>query len=268
MTDGTGDDATPVGNRIGTQLGDGAALVFAELRNAQPMPVRQLAGMMRKRGLMTGDPETTWPNLKGALLADERSYRAAGLRPRLVYRGRDLFAPGPVTTSLTGGAEAELAEALGGLASATHTALRARLTHASAAGFERIIHSYLIAVGYRDLEWVKRVDGISYGSALPPDGDRVIMISARSGDSPVDRRGVGELRVGLEAKQALWGLLCSARELSGDAEKELERPGRSVTTLCGNGLVAALIAAGVGVVTAAAPIRYVDDQLLDELLAG
>ena len=81
MVDGTGDDATPVGNRIGTQLGDGAALVFAELRNAQPMPVRQLAGMMRKRGLMTGDPELTWPNLKGALLADERSYRAAGLRP-------------------------------------------------------------------------------------------------------------------------------------------------------------------------------------------
>ena len=268
MVDGTGDDATPVGNRIGTQLGDGAALVFAELRNAQPMPVRQLAGMMRKRGLMTGDPELTWPNLKGALLADERSYRAAGLRPRLVYRGRDLFAPGPVTTSLTGGAEAELAEALGGLATATHTALRGRLTRASAAGFERIIHSYLIAVGYRDLEWVKRVDGISYGSALPPDGDRPIMISARSGDSPVDRRGIGELRVGLEAKQALWGLLCSARELSGDAEKELERPGRSVTTLCGNGLVAALIAAGVGVVTAAAPIRYVDDQLLDELLAG
>jgi hypothetical protein len=29
-----------------------------------------------------------------------------------------------------------------------------------------------------------------------------------------------------------------------------------------------LIASGVGVVSAAAPVHYLDDQLLDELLAG
>ena len=38
--------------------------------------------------------------------------------------------------------------------------------------------------------------------------------------------------------------------------------------MCGDQLVAALIATGVGVVSSAAPLRYVDDQLLDELLAG
>jgi hypothetical protein len=41
-----------------------------------------------------------------------------------------------------------------------------------------------------------------------------------------------------------------------------------VAVMCGDQLVAALIATGVGVVSSAAPLRYVDDQLLDELLAG
>jgi hypothetical protein len=50
--------------------------------------------------------------------------------------------------------------------------------------------------------------------------------------------------------------------------KELERAGRSIAVMCGDQLVAALIAGGVGVVSAAAPLHYVDDQLLDELLAG
>ena len=89
-----------------------------------------------------------------------------------------------------------------------------------------------------------------------------------SGDSAVDRRGVGELRVGVEAKGLLSGLLIAARELSEDAERELERPGRSISVLCGDAFVGALLGSGVGVVTSAAPVRYVDDQLLDELLAG
>ena len=59
-------------------------------------PVRQLAAMMRKRSLVETDPEQLAPQLKAELLGDERSYRTLGLRPRIVYRGRDLFAPGPV----------------------------------------------------------------------------------------------------------------------------------------------------------------------------
>ena len=46
------------------------------------------------------------------------------------------------------------------------------------------------------------------------------------------------------------------------------RPGRSIMVLCGDAFIGALIGAGVGVVTAAAPLRYVDEALLDELLAG
>jgi hypothetical protein len=254
--------------RVGTPLGDAAATVFAQLRNGQPLPVRQLAAMMRKRSLVETDPEQLWPQLKAELLGDERSYRTLGLRPRIVYRGRDLFAPGPVAMSQTADAEASVAAALSRLAGATHRALAARIAKASGQGFERLIHAYLVAAGYRDISWIKRVGGISYAQAIAPGLDRMVLISARSGDQPVDRRGIGELRVGVEAKDLVAGILFSARELSEDAERELERAGRSISVICGDQLVAALISTGVGVVSAAAPLHYVDDQLLDELLAG
>jgi hypothetical protein len=254
--------------RVGTPLGDAAATVFAQLRNNQPLPVRQLAAMMRKRSLVQQDPEQLWPQLKAELLGDERSYRSLGLRPRIVYRGRDLFAPGPVALSATADAEAQVAGALSRLAGATHRALEARLLRAAAAGFERIIHAYLVAAGYRDIEWIKRVGGISYATALAPGLDRTVLISARSGDQAIDRRAIGELRVGVEAKDLVAGILFSPREVSEDAERELERAGRSIAVFCGDQLVAALVQAGVGVVSAAAPLHYVDDQLLDELLAG
>jgi len=255
-------------SRVGTPLGDAAATVFAQLRNGQPLPVRQLAAMMRKRSLVETDPEQLAPQLKAELLGDERSYRTLGLRPRIVYRGRDLFAPGPVAMSVTAEAEAGVATALSRLASATHRALAQRIAKASPAGFERLVHAYLVAAGYRDIAWVKRLGGISYASATAPGIDRTVLISARSGDQPIDRRGIGELRVGVEAKNLVAGILISARELSEDAERELERPGRSIAVMCGDQLVAALIAGGVGVVSSAAPLHYVDDQLLDELLAG
>jgi hypothetical protein len=95
-----------------------------------------------------------------------------------------------------------------------------------------------------------------------------VLVSARSGDQPIDRRAVGELRVGVEAKDLVSGILFAPGEVSEDAERELERAGRSIVVTCGEQLVAALVAAGVGVVSAAAPLHYVDDQLLDELLAG
>jgi hypothetical protein len=254
--------------RVGTPLGDAAAAVFQQLRNGQPLPVRQLAAMMRKRSLVNQEPEQLWPQLKAELLGDERSYRTLGLRPRIVYRGRDLFAPGPVSMSVTADAEAGVASALSKLASATHRALSHRLAKASPAGFERIIHAYLVAAGYRDIDWVKRIGGISYASAVAPGLDRTVLISARSGSEPIDRRGIGELRVGVEAKDLVTGILMTPGELSEDAERELERAGRSISVVCGDQLVAALIQAGVGVVSSAAPLHYLDDQLLEELLAG
>ena len=105
-------------------------------------------------------------------------------------------------------------------------------------------------------------------AAAKPASASAVLLSARSGDTEIDRRGIGELRVGVEAKDLVAGILFSARGLSEDAERELERPGRSIAVVCGDQLVAALIEKGVGVLSAAAPVHYVDDQLLDELLAG
>jgi hypothetical protein len=254
--------------RVGTPLGDAAAAVFQQLRNGQPLPVRQLAAMMRKRSLVNQDPEQLWPQLKAELLGDERSYRTLGLRPRIVYRGRDLFAPGPVAMSTTADAEAGVATALSKLASATHKAFAQRLAKASPAGFERIIHAYLVAAGYRDIDWVMRFGGISYASAIAPGLERTVLISARPGAEPIDRRGIGELRVGVEAKDLVAGILMTAGDLSEDAERELERAGRSISVVCGDQLIAALISSGVGVVSSAAPLHYLVDQLLEELLAG
>ena len=42
------------------------------------------------------------------------------------------------------------------------------------AGFERLIHAYLVAAGYREIDWVKRVGGISYAI-----GDRARAVDAR-----------------------------------------------------------------------------------------
>jgi restriction endonuclease Mrr len=224
--------------------------------------------MLRLRIMVDQEPEQLWPQLKAELLGDERSYRALGLRPRIVYRGRDLFAPGPVAMSATAEAEAGVASALSRLAGATHRVLAQRIAKASPAGFERLIHAYLVAAGYRDIDWVKRVGGISYATATAPGILRTVLISARSGEQAIDRRGIGELRVGVEAKDLVAGILFSPSELSEDAEHELERAGRSIAVSCGDQLVAALVAAGVGVVSAAAPLHYLDDTLLDELLAG
>jgi hypothetical protein len=265
--------------RIGNSAGDAAASLFATLPHAQPIPVKQLAQMLRKRGMFEADPETYWPTLKAELLHDERSYRSVGLRPRVAYRGRDLFGPGPALTSASAMVERSLATAINQLQDHTAAALSARLKTASASGFERLITAYLVATGYRDIGWVKRVDGISYASATAPGptwsspanaGERGIgkqvLVSARSGSEPVDRRGIGELRVGVEAKGLSIGVLFAAAPLSAEAERELERGGRSITVVCADNLLRALLDAGVGVHVAPAQLRYIDDSSLDELL--
>ena len=48
----------------------------------------------------------------------------------------------------------------------------------------------------------------------------------------------------------------------------LERAGRSIAVVCGDQLVATLMKSGVVVVSSAAPLHYLDDALLDEILAG
>jgi Restriction endonuclease len=249
---------------FGTPMAVATATLFSQLRNGQPLPVKQLAAMLRKRGLIEGEPDLIWQQLRAELVADERTFRAMGLRPRVVHRGRDLFAPGPAASA----EESQLVGAVAAIAATTARSLSAWIAQASPAAFERLIHAYLVAVGYRDVNWVKRVDGIAYAQATAPGIERSVLVSARSGGAPIDRRGIGELRVGVEAKGLPFGYLFAASSLSTEAERELERAGRSIAVICGDALVSALMGAGIGVATTAVSVRLLDDQFLDDLNAG
>lgn len=249
---------------LGTPMAAATANLYAQLRNGQPLPVKQLAAMLRKRGLIEGEPDLIWPQLRAELLADERAYRSLGLRPRVVHRGRDLFAPGPAASE----AEVQLVSNVAAIQAATTKSIAAWMAAASPAAFERLIHSYLVAVGYRDINWVKRVDGIAYAQATAPGIERSVLISARSGSAPIDRRGIGELRVGVEAKGLPFGYLFSAASLSADAERELERAGRSIAVICGDALANTLVALGIGVASTAVTVRFVDEQFLEDLSVG
>ena len=78
-----------------TDLARRACEVLASVKGGQPVPVKQLAQMMRKRRLVDEEPDRMWRALKSALLADTQRRLGAGLPPRVVYRGRDLFAYRP-----------------------------------------------------------------------------------------------------------------------------------------------------------------------------
>jgi hypothetical protein len=252
--------------RAGNALGDGAELALSELKDRQPVQVKQLAQMMRKRKLLAGDPNQSWPHLKAALLQDAESYREHGLRPRIVYRGRDLFVLAHYDLDdEVRKAEIEIAEAVDHLAAATHRALRDRLCRMDARVLERIVHTYLIRIGWTEIDWIKRVDRSCYASALPVGALGPVMVGVRAGDQLVDRRGVGELRAGVEAKGLRNGVLLAPQPLSEEAHKELERGGRAVSVLCGDAFVTALIEAGVAVRKSTAPVILVDDEFLDEV---
>lgn len=257
--------AVAVESGIGHAMATATAALFAQLRNGQPLPVKQLAAMLRKRNLIEGEPDVVWPQLRAELLSDERAYRALGLRPRVVHRGRDLFAPGPTPVE----SENQLAANVAAIQAATARSLAAWIANASPAAFERLVYSYLLAVGYRDISWVKRVDGIAYAQATAPGLERSVLVSARAGASPIDRRGIGELRVGVEAKNLPFGtLFAAASALSPEAERELERAGRSIGVVCGDALVTALMSVGIGVAATAVTVRFLDEQFLEDLTVG
>jgi hypothetical protein len=260
--------ALPSGPPAPDDLAAGAAFTLGELKDGQPVQVRQLAQMMRKRRLFNGEPDKMWPHLRAALIHDERAHRSRGLRPRVVARGRDLFAlPGGKIDPQLAAAETALAQATLQLEQHTRRALGDKLGQVALPVLEQVAHVWLIHAGYKEVEWVKRVDRSAYATAQSPDIGPVL-IGVRSGDQPVDRRGVGELRAGVAAKGMAAGVLLSARPLSGEALAELEKAGKPVVAICGDVLTSALIGARIGVQTAAVPVVYLDADYFEELARG
>jgi len=260
-----GEDVRPFVAAIA--LADAAERALSSIKGGQSVQVRQLAQMMRKRRLISEDPQKVWGLLKTALLNDERSRRRLGLRPRIVYKGRGLFAmaDAPQEDALLE-AEAGFARAASELAVATVAALGTRLRALSVAQLERIVHIYLLQTGWQEVAWIKRVDKrTSYALALPAGTSQKQLVGVRAGSDPVPRRGVGELRAGIEAKDLAAGLLIAPREMSAEARAEEAKIGQRVTSLCGDQMAAAFARAGIGVTKTSAPVDYLDDEFFLEL---
>jgi restriction endonuclease Mrr len=258
--------AEPAWSRAGNPIGQGAAEVLRAGNGGQPTRARQIASMMRKRQLLSGDPETLWPHVKAALISDEHDRLAHGMRPRVVHHGRDQFALAekPADAALAD-AEDAMERASAAMAAATHAAVKARLGALDLAALERVVHVLLVRQGWQQIEWIKRVQRSAYAVAHAPDGVGTMLVGVRAGDQPVDRRGVGELRVGIQAKKLPGGLLVAPQPLSEMGRQELRRNGPSISLLVGDALVSMLIQSGIGVRTGHVPVSLVDDSFFHEV---
>ena len=242
-----------------------ACEVLASVKGGQPVPVKQLAQMMRKRRLVEEEPDRLWRGLKSALLADTQRRLGAGLPPRVVYRGRDLFAYRPSGNAELEAAEGALEAAAHRLRGATERALAARLADLALPALEQVAYLYLMQTGWREIEWIKRVDRSGYAVAREPGDGQVLLVGVRAGNQELDRRGVGELRAGIAAKNLTRGLLLAPRELGGEAKSELERAGPPVAVMAGLPWAGALVQAGIAVSQRMMPVSYLDGELLDRL---
>ena len=252
--------------RPGTSVGDAAVEVLRGTRSDQPVQIKQLAQMMRKRQLINDDPAEVWPYIKAALLADEQRHRDLGMRPRIVYRGRDMFSVAPHASSTDlADAETALGQAAYDMAEATHQALKLRLSRMDVAALERVVHVYLLASGWKDVQWIKRVQRSSYAVGTASGGLGTVLIGVRGGAEPVDRRGVGELRVGVLAKGLTCGVLLAPQDLSDVARSELASKGPSLSVLVGDAFVAELVRAGIGALRKSVPAVYFDESFFDEI---
>ncbi|MEM9491752.1 MAG: hypothetical protein AAGC55_21580, partial [Myxococcota bacterium] len=114
-------------------------------------------------------------------------------------------------------------------------------------------------------EWIKQAQRSSYAVGEPPGGLGQVLIGVRSGNDPVDRRGIGELRVGVQAKGLSSGLLLAPQDLSDIAITELRRPGPSIAVVVGDALVAELARQGIGVLPARLQVPKFDGSFFDEV---
>jgi hypothetical protein len=244
-----------------------AALQFMASRDGRrPANVRQLEEWMRKRGQLRGGLPRTGRAIVGALLHDAHLRAARGLRPQLSYLGKGEFA---LATARLGRevtvAEEAFEAAQRNLEAATLTGLQAWLRRLPLSALERAAAVYLSRTGWSDVEWIKRINRASYARVCSANSGERWMVSVYAGAQAVDRRAVGELRAGVEAKSLSAGLLLAPADLSEEAESELDAPGHDITVLSGAQLAGTLASLGIGVVAMAAPVLYLDVDFLTEI---
>ncbi len=256
-------DASPSSQLVAASYG-----ILAALPAGQSMPIRQLTQTLIRKDHLKGHADSLWRMVKGTLLVSEQRRSTRGLVPLVQYLGKDLFsAKAAVGRSAVDVAEAALSQASENYATAVADEMQSRLADLAPQMLERIVYVYLQSTGWTDISWIKRVEKSSYGLATAPGAVEQTMIGVRSGPEDLDRRGVGELRAGLHAKNLNSGLLLSPCALSDEAKVELAKDGAHLRVLCGRDFLSDLIAREVGVTWRHQQLPQVDQRFWDALLS-
>ncbi|MEO6953787.1 MAG: HTH domain-containing protein [Polyangia bacterium] len=237
-------------------------------QDGRPQHARALAQEVEKRKILEGRPQPEVVREVRMALHGELSGRThKGLRPRLRALGGGNYAV--IDRKLDDEllhAERALEVALERAQAAAVTAVRRRLSKLSPFSFEQLGRLCAESLGVERPTLVKRGEGVSYYGgerALGAFHSRVL-IGVRSGEAELQRRAVGELRAGLDARGFDEGFLFSIGRLSSDARDEL-RSGRAVTVYDGDSIAAFLVDKKLGVRMQFAPVPYVDVDFFAEL---
>ena len=237
-------------------------------QDGRPQHARALAQEVEKRKILDGRPQPEVVREVRMALHGELSGRThKGLRPRLRALGGGNYAV--IDRKLDDEllhAERALEVALERAQAAAVTAVRRRLSKLSPFSFEQLGRLCAESLGVERPTLVKRGEGVSYYGgerSLGAFRSRVL-IGVRTGEAELQRRAVGELRAGLDARGFDEGFLFALGRLSGDAREEL-RSGRAVTVYDGDSIAAFLVDRKLGVRVQHAPVPYVDVDFFAEL---
>jgi len=250
---------------------DAAIEILRQQPPGRGVHVRQIADAAVRRRLIHGEPNEAWRVVRAALAAEPRERLRAGQRPRVRAAGAGLFALSrrPPDVDLER-AEHVFGEARRALRERTVAALERRLAELPASAFEALARVLLQREGFGPTTFVKRVEGTIYVEALRGRGSRPSrsLIALRSGGGSAGRRAIGELRVGVRARNQDEGVLMLAGRLADDGIAEWKQAGAPVEIADGPALAETCMRHGVGVVNATVSVDFVDADFFAELAEG
>jgi hypothetical protein len=233
--------------------------------------VRQIADGAVRRRLIHGEPNEAWRVMRAGLATEQKERLRAGLRPRVRAAGSGLYslARRPADMDLER-AEYVFGEARRALRERTLASLEQRLVELTPAAFEAVARIILQREGFGPATFVKRVEGAIYLEALRGRGSRPsrCLIGLRGGTNPAGRRGIGELRAGIRARNQDEGILLIAGRLTEDAVAEWRQAGPPVEVIDGAALADACARHGIGVINTMVSCDFVDADFFAEISEG
>jgi hypothetical protein len=238
--------------------------------DGRPMHVRHLTDLGVKKQLFSGQPNEVLRQVRAVLVRELREREMEGLRARVRNLGGGNYAL--VDKKLDpelAQAERDLADKAARQREATRMALRRRLGRLPPPAFEALVRVLLDKIGVTGVEVVRRGDGVVYfgGARQLGAGSLKTLVAVRAGEGEINRRAVGELRAGLQARGFDEGLLVGGGRLGGDGAAEL-KAGSGVVVHDGLSLATLLVKHGLGVRRLQLPVDYLDLEFLAELSEG